>query len=493
MPDRESKPSHPNAWLILILAIIISPFLICLCIYLPYIGIPLVLFLIHKYRKEKQAASVGNGKDGTSKPAVSKDVPGAVLPGIESEQKATKGKIGCGGAIAIIIGGFFIVLAIFYAPYIGFPLALLAIYKYRQEFGTNRFLRAIEKGIQKTNLSKLEKVPHLYPKLLAAMAVIVVLISIILYFSHSRETSTENSELIAKIEENVSAITKGLASKKRPATEYNVALATALRNRGVEYGNKSDAESIKQAIINLHQSLEYENSTATFIEIAYFFSCLAHSGVNPELNLIRSDGILNGLNISEGDERSCIQSTSLKALNHIRRGDSGKAGKIFSSLRQFISDKNDDRKKCHIAIEVEFLLEEDWNKKVKISEDLVRISPQNPRYYNYMGLSKFHTNKRELSKQCFERAVAINREYLPALRNLKLLRQKQVPKIEIVSNFEKQSSSEPDNFPYTAVSISYGEIERGRGDDSTGKDFLNIKLAASAILGLLFIKFFVTL
>ena len=76
-----------------------------------------------------------------------------------------------------------------------------------------------------------------------------------------------------------------------------------------------------------------------------------------------------------------------------------------------------------------------------------------------MGIANYHAGDKNLAEECFERAAALNRKYIPAVENYNLMRQNKKPKLKIISRLTENWKKEPDNFPYSLGSILTRKVE----------------------------------
>ena len=291
---------------------------------------------------------------------------------------------------------------------------------------------------------------------MAAMIVIAIVLgmSITDGLAEISEAKDESwvSEITIRAQKAVSAITKEYGSAKPSASEHDIKMAKSLRSRAMEDGMKGNSASIKKAIFNLHRSLGYQYSREALIEMAYYFCSLGHLGNNPRLNFIRSNGILDALQISKEDGiRDYVSSRSVRIMNSIRMGNAQEARKDLSRLRKFERHNDEIYKKNQRFLEAWFHNEEDWTRRLSIVEDLLRLSPETYQYYNYKGVAYYHAGDHELARYCFERAAA--NEYLPAVKNLEQIQNKEPPKLPTKSEFGKYWKPESDDFPYSIISI----------------------------------------
>ena len=305
-------------------------------------------------------------------------------------------------------------------------------------------------------------------ELMSVVVLIIVLVAIVVptYLAYTErrtdnmsQPDAQDADAMADIRKRVIAMTKELSSAKPHGSKSNRTMAKSLHKQGIKYGNKGDPESVKRAIVYLHKSLSYQYSRETLIDMAHYFSCLGYSGVNVELNFIRSNGILDGLQISKKDKpQDYVESSSVRIINYARMGDLEKARRQFSKLNDFMSGEHEGTKKNERFLEARYFMESDWPTRLSIAEELIRSSPGNPKYYDYKGIACYHTHEHELARQCFERAVAMNKEYSPVVANMKSIRQNQAPRLLVMPNLKQGWESEPDDMPYSALSILSRQI-----------------------------------
>ena len=89
-------------------------------------------------------------------------------------------------------------------------------------------------------------------------------------------------------------------------------------------------------------------------------------------------------------------------MNRVRAGEQKAARKMFSALKDRVAGNGGNPADYPIFLEVWYLLERDPQARVRISEDLVRLSPKNPVFYNYMGVANYRAGDRELAGECFD-------------------------------------------------------------------------------------------
>ena len=282
----------------------------------------------------------------------------------------------------------------------------------------------------------------------AGFFAICIVLALLIASSVLTAKKIENSKAMAaeKIQETVAFITQKLVET---VTSRDKKTAQELRREAAIIGSRMDEESIKNALKTLNISLKHNISRKAFIEMAYCFTSLSALGINAEMNLIRSSGIIDGLHITaEKNRNEYINGISIKIINFVLTGNMGKAVNLYTVLKENVSKTENSK-----YLQAHFLMEKNWEEKLTISKKLVDLAPQNPAFLNINAIALYKTGAKKQAKKNFKKAVEQNSRYYPAANNLLLLSMNKSPTLQIHAIKKRQWVSEAKDFPYSAFTI----------------------------------------
>jgi len=245
-------------------------------------------------------------------------------------------------------------------------------------------------------------------------------------------------------------------SSSTPVSQDAKTMARSFRERALEQGARGAPVGYQQAIVSLYKSLAFQNDRTTAADLAYYFSRLGQSGVNPELNFLRAEFLLGALAtvpVEPGEERlAAARGTAIRVINYVNAGRTKEAEELKDELESLVSGggggaTSDRERRDERILEARYLLEKEETERGRIVDELIRASPSNPTYYNYKGLGAFEAGKSKLAEASFERAIAINPAFVEARLNLKKLQQLGKPDMGIGPSGVPRWEPEPQDFP----------------------------------------------
>lgn len=241
----------------------------------------------------------------------------------------------------------------------------------------------------------------------------------------------------------------GLSATMTSANVSARPIAASFRARGLELGAKADAESCRQAAEALYRSARTMYQPITMVDLAYYMVCQAQGGVNPELNLLRANAILDLVpkfpSKDETPKSGEALQTRTAAVRILVLLVSRKADEV-RSMKPLIEGKDDER-----ALEAAFLLEPDVNKALLLVDELIRLSPNNAKYYRYKGLTASKAGQAGLAAASLTRAVAMNAAFDEAKLDLNALTQG--GQVTAPTQLTARWAHEPEGSPFRGVGV----------------------------------------
>jgi len=223
----------------------------------------------------------------------------------------------------------------------------------------------------------------------------------------------------------------------------NSSLARTFLSRAKSLSSRGDVKSLNRSIAFLKRSLEYQFNSAAFIELANCYMLLGEANVNTLLNLVRAEAVLNTIQSMEGFRGVKNEISMLLSSVKYLQQDKETAVALVEKVESFRFHLNNSERYW----EAKYHIETDDQVKVDIADELIRLSPDNPRYYLFKGVAASQTGNNRVARDCIERATKMNPEYSLA-RNIlhKFQRNALTPLFESFEEAELQA--EPDNLPF---------------------------------------------
>ena len=224
----------------------------------------------------------------------------------------------------------------------------------------------------------------------------------------------------------------------------------AARLRGVELRHESGKESLQQAITHLRTFLTHQYDPSALIEVAYCFSALADLQVNAELNLLRSEGILDALGevMEDDDRKTKLEHSSLRIINGLRKGKM-----TAEDAQEYLKNMWEAGQTNPMFLEAQYLADGNWKARREIADMLIKHSPRNARYHYYKGLAYYFDGDEVQALMSFLAAATYGEKFTPAANNLAALRKGESPVFHRTVRFGREWEPEPYDFPFSAFRI----------------------------------------
>jgi tetratricopeptide (TPR) repeat protein len=208
----------------------------------------------------------------------------------------------------------------------------------------------------------------------------------------------ENALRIVKTETNE------LLQRSREGSD--LAIAQSFFDRGISSAIQADYQNTNKAITLLTRAIENNFGATAFIELARCYLALGEQNINPLLNFIRAEGILNTIVNNDSFKGYKPQINALLSIIHKLKNEEAKAQEYYSQIPNRAENLSNE-----IFLEVKLYLEKNQAIKMAISDQLISLSPENPRYYIFKGIAAQQTGRDDIARLSFQVAIDKNSEY----------------------------------------------------------------------------------
>jgi tetratricopeptide (TPR) repeat protein len=239
----------------------------------------------------------------------------------------------------------------------------------------------------------------------------------------------------------------------------NVNMAQSFLNRAMSLSAHSDPQSLNRAISYLSRAIDYQFKPDAFLELANCYMLLAQNNVNTLLNLVRAEAILNTIPSQTGFREYKNEISMLLASVKYLLQEKNTAIALVEKADNLRFNMNSSEKYW----EAKYLIEKDANTKIDYADELIRLSPDNPRYYLYKGVAASLAGNNHIAFESLERATKMNASYVLAKDALEKLNMGDLtPLFESFKeeDFSTESSSLPfhNSFVY-ADALTMGTVD----------------------------------